>query len=609
MQSAHPSFTRRREAERSPKPCGWLTTTAFVLALLAVLPSALLAEIAWDEGSASYGDLSDDPLQPTPIALLGGHTLVEGLVGGGFDGFDVLAFRIPAGVVLRSIFVRRYAGGDLIDLNMFRGMAGLSGSPLGATPFGPAQVDDVDLLDLMGIDSLVGPDAVSMVLVGGGPNLEYRLEFLSTFNVTFDESIAGDLPDDHPGRTVFLSRYRNQVLGALPTGDEDVLRLPSGASVRQLSLVDYVGDGPTSVQRLDETGSTVGTVEVIDEGDVANQLFTLFPLEDQWQLQLFGADDARYALDFRTDVGVVWDERFGGPLSNEASSPTPLPGPAFVGTRTLAGSVEGAADFVWLELPPDQELRVSLARLRDQRPGAASPGELVVYHGPVETPPFTVATLGADSVGETVLELPIVGPETVLIEIGANDGSPAATDYDYDLELQIGRPACRLYRSRDLPLDLPPSGSVGTTTSTITVPVGPVSEVGDVNVRDLRGSHGDIQDLTFSLTSPAGTTVFLMTEQFCADPDFYLEFDDESIHALPVCPATTGLAYRPLFPLAAFDGEAREGAWVLTIEDDFSGNSGVFDSWALEICRPAEAPLFADGFESGDTSRWGSAQP
>ncbi|MDX1997347.1 MAG: proprotein convertase P-domain-containing protein [Thermoanaerobaculia bacterium] len=165
---------------------------------------------------------------------------------------------------------------------------------------------------------------------------------------------------------------------------------------------------------------------------------------------------------------------------------------------------------------------------------------------------------------------------------------------------------CQTFASTNVPLPVPPTGTSGTTVSTLTVPAGGV--ISDVNVRNLVGTHTFMGDLNFNLTSPAATSVQFMGSACGTAENFNINFDDEAAPGPWPCPPTTGGTFRPTSPLSAFDGQSSPGTWTLTINDTASGDSGVLQSWSVEICIE-NTQVFADGFNAGNTSAWSSTVP
>jgi subtilisin-like proprotein convertase family protein len=171
---------------------------------------------------------------------------------------------------------------------------------------------------------------------------------------------------------------------------------------------------------------------------------------------------------------------------------------------------------------------------------------------------------------------------------------------------------CSTFASTNVPLPIPPSGTSGTTTSTLTIEMDDGGIIADVNVLGLVGTHTWMFDLHFDLTSPGATTVRLMDRSCGSTDNFNLNLDDEAPPGNWPCPPTDGGTYRPSSPLAAFDGGDSTGTWTLTIVDNATGDVGQLQGWGLEICIevPQLDPLiFADGFESGGTSEWSVVAP
>ena len=168
---------------------------------------------------------------------------------------------------------------------------------------------------------------------------------------------------------------------------------------------------------------------------------------------------------------------------------------------------------------------------------------------------------------------------------------------------------CEIFNSTNVPLPIPEGGGTsGTTTSTLTVAAG--GTIADVNVVDLAGTHTYMGDLDFFLESPSTTSVQLREQACGTDENFDVNYDDEAAPGSPPCPPTDGGTYQPESPLAAFDNENQTGTWTLSIIDNFTADTGQLQTWGLEICIVVvPGPLFADGFESGDTSAWPNVVP
>lgn len=159
--------------------------------------------------------------------------------------------------------------------------------------------------------------------------------------------------------------------------------------------------------------------------------------------------------------------------------------------------------------------------------------------------------------------------------------------------------------STDVPHPIGPNGGT-VTTSTITV--SGVGVLSDVNVTNLAGTHTWMADLTFELTSPAGTTITIMSSSCGSADDFDINLDDEAAPgAWPCGPAGGGGTYQPSQALSAFDGENADGVWTLRITDGANQDGGQLNSWGLTFetitapatnsCGAGSDLIFKHGFE------------
>ena len=128
-------------------------------------------------------------------------------------------------------------------------------------------------------------------------------------------------------------------------------------------------------------------------------------------------------------------------------------------------------------------------------------------------------------------------------------------------------------------MDIPDESFVN---STINVPS--AGTITDVNIKNLEGSHGFLEDLIFELTSPTGTKITLFSALCGSNGDgFNISLDDAASSAI-MCPINDNQTEMPESPLSAFNGQEAMGDWVLTITDDGFGDVGILESWTLELC-------------------------
>jgi len=116
----------------------------------------------------------------------------------------------------------------------------------------------------------------------------------------------------------------------------------------------------------------------------------------------------------------------------------------------------------------------------------------------------------------------------------------------------------------------------------------------DANV-GLDISHSWVGDMVITLTSPDNTSVTIFDQpgypaslDGCARDDVFAVLDDAA--ATPVedeCAVATPTidgTFQPNNSLAAFNGESGNGNWVLSIVDEFPGDSnGTLNDWSLDL--------------------------
>lgn len=140
---------------------------------------------------------------------------------------------------------------------------------------------------------------------------------------------------------------------------------------------------------------------------------------------------------------------------------------------------------------------------------------------------------------------------------------------------------CSSVSSTNVPVAISASGTP-TINSTLTIPFN--GTISDIDVIGLKGTHAYISDLTFSLKSPANTTITLF-DQVCGNEDnFDLNLDDASSNATLPCPPIGGGTYQPSQLLSGFNGQQANGTWTLTIKDNYNQDGGSLTAWGLNVC-------------------------
>ena len=257
------------------------------------------------------------------------------------------------------------------------------------------------------------------------------------------------------------------------------------------------------------------------------------------------------------------------------------------------------------------------------------PAHLLPIAGAQQVPVNTVLTWGASSFADQyqveVATSPLFGAETVISAVltdttyalaGLQDhtvyywrtipvnecGEGEATTWS---SFQTIGNTCIEYLDAAPDLEIPPSGT-GEFSTTLFADDEFLIE--DFNV-GLIVDHTWIGDLSATLTAEDGTIVTLFDQPGvpgsdfgCSQDNLLVDFDDEAMLTAEdfenTCASGGSQAisgtFRPLTPLAAFEGLSVGGTWTLTISDAFNQDGGALVAWWIEACPPAEAPSPAD---------------
>ena len=150
--------------------------------------------------------------------------------------------------------------------------------------------------------------------------------------------------------------------------------------------------------------------------------------------------------------------------------------------------------------------------------------------------------------------------------------------------------SCQNEEALDLPIVI---AEIGTPKVVSKISVYDDLSVADINV-NLKLDHSFLSDIVVTLTSPAGTTVVLISNS-CDDLiNVDATFDDDAIGF--VCggtPAVSGTV-KPLGSLGSFNGESTLGEWVLTVSDNAPNDGGSLREFTLDICAEGEFRPDAD---------------
>jgi len=158
--------------------------------------------------------------------------------------------------------------------------------------------------------------------------------------------------------------------------------------------------------------------------------------------------------------------------------------------------------------------------------------------------------------------------------------------------------SCKVVDSEDGTKNISSSGS-GNYTVTKEVFIPEDGQVSAISVRNVSGDHERFSNLVFSLESPSGTVVILVSNECPSTTgNFSCGFDDASPTQID-CPFNN--IYQPEESLSAFNGETTQGAWKFNINDQTVGGGGSFEEFQLQLCSNAtlDAPFLVNNDELG----------
>ena len=151
------------------------------------------------------------------------------------------------------------------------------------------------------------------------------------------------------------------------------------------------------------------------------------------------------------------------------------------------------------------------------------------------------------------------------------------------------------------------SNSLPPTEDTITVATGSTDVINDINLT-LNIDHTWDGDMEIVLASPAGTAVTVLASGTLGNDDNLSDtvFDDQAAAGITSGTAPFSGSFIPDNPLSAFDGEAIDGVWTLTVTDTAGGDDGVLNNWTLSINNPViSTDLDGDGWMSASLCSFG----
>ncbi len=152
--------------------------------------------------------------------------------------------------------------------------------------------------------------------------------------------------------------------------------------------------------------------------------------------------------------------------------------------------------------------------------------------------------------------------------------------------------ACNTYTD-SVPLPFTDQAPGNFTTRTLNIPI--TGTISDVNVSHSL-THTYLSDVQTDISSPQAPTTFVkLFNRSCGNTNgtLNLKFSDGGA-TINCAGGTTLQTVAPNAALSAFNGQNPQGNWTFRVYDNFAGDSGTINSWAVEVCTQTVTLLTED---------------
>jgi subtilisin-like proprotein convertase family protein len=336
----------------------------------------------------------------------------------------------------------------------------------------------------------------------------------------------------------------------------------------QLTILGPIPDNESGGNTA--TGADLATFAFGDRQGLAVSHGHVYPA---WSSNINGGNDGKQLLNIR----VAAAEIAAGPrILSGTMGPVGLPGDNLNNTTAADGTPIAKSFIVTFDRPVD--------------PGTFGIGQAQVFFhdtvagdAPVPVTVTGVTPLNANAFGATQFRVDFtpssqVGTYSYAVGPNIQDRIRSVTT----TANPAGPP--QTFVSANVPVTIP---DLSTITSLDAVAGFPVNQVVENITVNLTITHTYSSDLQIRLFAPNGNSVLLAVhEPFSLDPGqnyTNTTFDDAAALSINQGTAPFTGTFRPVNPLAGFQGLAINGTWRLQVIDDVAIDSGVLNNWSLTI--------------------------
>jgi len=211
-----------------------------------------------------------------------------------------------------------------------------------------------------------------------------------------------------------------------------------------------------------------------------------------------------------------------------------------------------------------------------------------------------LSTDGGETYNEIVSNIPNNGsysltvpktpsPECRLMIEPTNNNFFAINAEDFTIDFEVTTTCTQYSSPANLGINI--TDNSGTFSQSHSINITDATTVEDINI-GMNITHSYIGDLGIAIVSPNNTEVTLKTQNDCdAEEDIIGTFDDDAV-GFNCLNAADNIAQKSLNDLLeTFDGESVNGDWTIRLGDFAAGDTGILNSWFIEVCQTTYTSL------------------
>lgn len=229
-------------------------------------------------------------------------------------------------------------------------------------------------------------------------------------------------------------------------------------------------------------------------------------------------------------------------------------------------------------------------------PGASNINILLSVDGGVT---YTEIVSDISNNGSHTLTVPNTPAESCRIMIApTNNSFFAINSEDFSIDFNVST-TCTQYSSSDN-LGINITDNTGSFSQSHTITISDSATIEDINI-GMNITHSYIGDLGIVITSPSNTEVVLKTSDDCDSEENIVGIFDDNAISYNCFNSSNNISQKSINDvLELFNSETVSGDWTIDIGDFAPGDTGILNSWFIEVCQTTSAPLEVTEFSFED---------